>query len=880
MRRLAIIMSLLLLSLMTNAQQLRLDMVSTDSLVNFLRAQYGEKIYFVADKQDKTLFTLSAGRSEFLKAALSELTKKGYTISNYDDGLYILRGKGLATELPLGYFSEGSSESQGLLDYINESNTLANFQNKVYQIGVKTPGQKEGRKFVSGYIKNAATSEPVIGAVVMSEDRKNYAISDAFGHYSIGLPEGDNVIKVSGYSMDDMELNLFVCSDGGLDIEMKEKVVSLKGAVVTSESHNSHRDPAMGVEKVSINVIKTIPSAFGEVDIIRAVTALAGVKTVGEGASGFNVRGGSADQNLILFNEGTVYNPSHMFGIISSFDSEIISSVQLYKSSVPAEFGGRISSVMDIKGRQGNAQKVSGSLGLGLLTSRFHIEGPFKKEKTTFILSGRTTYSNWIMKLLPKSSGYSGGKASFSDISGGISHKFSEKSSIQAFAYWSRDRFSFQGDTVFRYNNIDASIKYRQSIGRNTGMTLSATYDRYANRMDNFESDFNAYTYGTIIQQVSVKDDFKTILGKHLLGYGFQANYYLMNPGDMTPSGEKSLITEKHLATEMGVEPAIYMSDTWTINEKFSVDMGLRVSGFTSLKDKKFFCGPEGRISLKYSPLKNLSVKAGFNNMRQNIHLICNNSSISPMDSWKLSEAGIKPQTGWQAATGVYWTIGDTNVELSLEGYYKMMYNYLDYRNGAVLVMNENLVNELTQAKGRAYGIELQAKREVGKITGWLSYTYARTQLKDQQDRGIEAINGGKWYSAAHDKPHEIKFVGNYKITHRFSVSCNIDYSTGRPVTIPVGKYWYDGGYRLAYSDRNAYRLPDYFRMDLAMNVEPSPNLKKLAHLSLTFGVYNVTARKNAYSVYFTTSGGTEVSGHMISVFACPIPYINLNLKF
>ncbi len=259
--------------------------------------------------------------------------------------------------------------------------------------------------------------------------------------------------------------------------------------------------------------------------------------------------------------------------------------------------------------------------------------------------------------------------------------------------------------------------------------------------------------------------------------------------------------------------------------------------------------------------------------------MISNTTSISPLDTWKLTDEKVKPQNGWQAATGLYWTMAG-QYDVSLESYYKKMYNYLDYKSGAVLSMNENLVDDLITTQGKAYGVELMIKKPIGKLNGWISYTYSRTMLKEMEDRGTNTINRGEWYNAPHDKPHDLKMVGNYKFTHRYSISVNLDYSTGRPVTIPISKYMYAGGYRLFYSDRNAYRIPDYFRLDIAMNIEPSHYLKQLTHMTVTFGVYNVTGRKNAYSIYYTTNGGTKIEGHMLSVFATQIPYINLNLKF
>jgi hypothetical protein len=290
--------------------------------------------------------------------------------------------------------------------------------------------------------------------------------------------------------------------------------------------------------------------------------------------------------------------------------------------------------------------------------------------------------------------------------------------------------------------------------------------------------------------------------------------------------------------------------------------------------------GPEAHLSAKYSPAANFSLKAGFNTMQQYIHLISNTAAVSPMDTWRLSSADIAPTTGWQGAGGVYWTILGAGLDLSLEGYYKQTRNALDYKSGAMLSMNPRLAESLVPVRGRAYGVELMLKKPAGRLTGWISYSYSRSQLQEMQDRGAETINHGAWYNAPHDKPHEFKLVGNFALTHRFSFSVNVDYSTGRPVTIPVGRYWYDGDMRLAYSERNGYRIPDYFRVDAAFNIDPGHYLKALAHASITIGVYNVTGRKNPYSVFFKTTPDGTVHGYMLSVFATQIPYINLNILF
>ena len=804
------------------------------------------------------------------------------SVSSLPKDNFKLGEKTVYTDLPAGFFSTGKEpKNDELLKLINAGNEVVTFANKVYDIG--TPDQARGDKaYVRGRVRDVVTGEPLIGVAVYDEKTNAFAMTDNDGQYRIQLPLGENVLGFSGYSLEDMRLNVQVHSDGGLDVVMKEKITALKGAVVSAESMVSHRDARMGIEKVRINTITKVPAAFGEADVLKVVLTLPGVKSVGEASSGFNVRGGSTDQNLVLFNDGTIYNPSHLFGVFSAFNTDVINDIELYKSSIPAEFGGRISSVLDVRGREGNSNKVQGSLGLGLLTSRFHVEGPLGKDhRTTFIVGGRTTYSNWLFNLLPESSAYAGGNASFSDINASVTHHVNDRNTIQAYAYWSRDKFSFDGDTTFRYSNANASLKWRSALSERTSMTVVGGYDRYANIVDDAFNAVSAYSVATGIEQAFVKAGFKTVLtDKHTLSYGVNGIYYDLNPGRMTPLGGSSLVAARDLQQQNAIESAAYLSDTWQPTEKFSAELGARYSAYNALHPGKFYGAPELRTSAKYSFRENVSVKAGFNTMNQYIHLISNTSSVSPMDAWHLADASLKPQKGWQAASGLYWTVADNAIDLSLEAYWKQMSNYLDYKSGAVLIMNENLADELVPTYGKAYGIEFMVKKALGKLNGWMSYTYSRSFLKEMQDRGVETINGGEWYCAPHDKPHDLKIVGNYKFTHRYSLSFNVDYSTGRPVTIPVSSYYYGGGLRLAYSERNGYRIPDYFRLDLALNIDPGHYLKKLTHMSWTLGVYNVTGRKNAYSIYYTTLGGTSISGYKISVFASPIPYINLNLKF
>ena len=847
--------------------------------LRYLRNPEGRSFASAVKRRETPISRYSANAADLIlpegyarrSPQVSSLPKSGLSID----------GKDIYASLPVEFFSDGRRETDDeLLRLINAGNEMVTFANKVYEVG-QAENARGDRAYVNGTVRDVLSGEPIAGVVVAAGSGGSYAMTDNDGSFRLALPLGDNTLDFSGFSLEDLHLNVHVNSDGGLDVVMKEKITSLREAVVSAESMVNHRDARMGIEKVRINTINKIPSAFGEADVMKVVLTLPGVKSVGEASSGFNVRGGSADQNLVLFNDGTIYNPSHFFGLFSAFNTDVINDIELYKSSIPAEFGGRISSVLDVRGREGNNKKIQGSLGLGLLTSRFHVEGPIIEDRTTFIVGGRTTYSNWIFNLLPENTSYSGGNASFSDLNASVTHRVDDKNTLQAYGYWSTDGFSFDGDTTFRYSNLNLALKWRHTMSERTGMTVAAGYDRYANTVDDNFNEVSAYSFSTGVTQGFAKIGFNSVLNdRHTLSYGASTVLYNLNTGHMSPLTKVSLVDDRRLAPDRGLESGLYISDNWKPGDKLSVDLGVRVSAFNAFSPAKFYAAPELRASAKYSILDQLTVKAGFNSMNQYVHLISNTSSISPMDAWHLANADLKPQRGWQAASGLYWTIFDNTVDISVETYYKRVSHSLDYKSGAVLIMNENLAADLVETYGKAYGVEFMVKKTLGKLSGWLAYTYSRTLLKEMEDRGVETINGGAWYNAPHDKPHDFKLVGNYKFTHRYSLSVNVDYSTGRPVTIPVAVYKYGGGYRLAYSSRNGYRIPDYFRMDLALNIDPGHYLRKLTHMSFTIGVYNVTGRKNPYSVYYTTLGGTSIQGYMVSVFATPVPYINLNLKF
>ena len=772
-----------------------LAQVGLDSLKKVVELTTEYKLFYVEDKSDGPLkLSVSWSGANFIENLNNALNRVGYSLSQRNSFLFVLKGTGISTKLPSNFF------------------TLS-----------ELPGQD-------------------------------------LTAYSIALSSSKN--------------------EKNADIAADEKVFSLQAAVISAEANQQRRTTYMGIEKISISRIRHIPVVFGEADVIKALLNLPGVKTVGESSGGFSIRGGATDQNLILFNEGTLYNPMHLFGLFSAFNPDVVSDIELYKSSIPAKYGCRISSVLEVNSRKGSTQKITGSAGIGLLTGKIHLEGPIIKEMTHFIIGARTSYSNWLLGLLPQSSSYRNGTANFNDLTASISQNINETNSITLYGYYSGDKFSFDKDTTYSYYNTNLALKWRSILNQSLSLSFTVGYDGYAHNVEEKANVVNAYDMRFDLEQIFAKANFDlTINEKHTLNYGLNAIHYQIAPGTITPKAS-SLVLPDRVDSERAWESALFVSDRWRFGQKLSIDVGIRYTLYVSSDPATYYHGPEWRLSAHYLYDDKLSFKVGFNTMRQHIQLLSNTITTSPVDIWKLSDTHIVPQTGWQAAAGIYRNFLDNQYELSIEGYYKAMSHYLDCRGGAVINMNKHIEQDVFETDGKAYGVELMIKKPSGKLNGWFAYSYSSTLLKEA-GQGLYDINQGNWYPASYDKPHDVKIVANYKLTQRYSFSANLDYSSGRPVTVPVGTFFAQGGYWLAYSNRNQYRIPDYFRVDLAFNIEPSHNLKLWTYSIFTLGVYNITGRKNAFSVYYeATNKRQQVQGYQLSIFGAPIPYINYTIKF
>ncbi|WP_184547731.1 TonB-dependent receptor [Mucilaginibacter sp. FT3.2] len=914
----------LILLKMGHAQQITVRPVSVnfqqatiEQVVSDLETKTGYHFYYEPTLFDSLKVTLQLDNKpvETVLDAVFKNTAFRYAITA-EHQVFFTKGREIQPSLAAGFF--GIKPGAETLKN-NVTSTVAEFtdtkdkvipeattENKLYEIGNKTNIIGTGNAALSGYVRNSKSGEAVVGASIYVTNTKSGVATDQFGYFTLSLPKGRQILSIRGIGMRDTRRQIVLYSDGKLIIEMKEQVTSLKEVKISADKVANVRNVQLGVNRLDIKSIKQVPTVFGEADVLRVVLTLPGVQSVGEATTGFNVRGGSADQNLILMNDATIYNPSHFFGFFSSFNPDIVKEIELYKSSIPERFGGRLSSVLDVTNREGNKKKFTGSAGIGLITSRLNVEGPIIKDKTSFSFGGRTTYSDWLLKLLPEA--YKHSQASFYDVNLDISHQIDDKNNIYITTYLSKDKFKLNSDTAYSYSNRNANIKWKHNFNDKLFSVIGGGIDRYQYSIESFDNPINAYKLNFDINQTNFKADFTYYLNrKNTVDFGLSSIFYKLHPGNYQPNDPKSLVAPDVIAAQQALESALYVGDKYDFNDELSVSGGIRYSiynflgpqlvynyapnlpktasnlldstNYPSGKFIKTYSGPEIRLSARYQLDDNTSLKGGYNTLRQYIHLLSNTTAIAPTDVWQLSDPNIKPQYGDQVSLGLYHNLKSNTIETSVEVYYKRLRNYLDYRSGATLVLNHHIENDVLGTEGKAYGIEFLLKKTTGKANGWISYTYSRTFLRQTNPNEGELINEGNYYPANFDKPHDFNFIGNYRFSHRFSVSLNVTYSTGRPITLPVAKYEYGGSERVYYSDRNQYRIPDYFRSDFSMNIEGNHKVHQKTHNSFTIGVYNLTGRQNAYSTYFTEQGGV-INGYKLSIFARPIPFINYNIRF
>ncbi len=845
---------------------------------------------------------------------------EGSTLSFHQiDGRIIITNNAMVINQPtiLQSFSQSSEVSGGIAkglvfarEYQDQTDDQSDLENYVFEIGNRNSMKTNGSSTIAGYVKSAENGEPVVGALVYLPEPFTATSSDESGFYSLTLPNGKHKIMIQYVGMKTTQRNVVLFSSGKLNIDMDVDVIALQEVTIESDRDINVKSVQMGVNKINIEEVKTVPIVLGENDILKIATTKAGVQTVGEGASGFNVRGGKADQNLILINDAPVYNASHFFGFFSVFNSDAIENMELYKSGIPSKFGGRLSSVFDIQAKSASKTEFKGQGGISPITSKMTLEIPLIKDKTSLLLGGRTTYSNWVLSKV-KSAGFNENRVSFYDLITQVDHKIDDKNDLRISAYVSHDKFRLSSDTLFSFSNfsfdnINGSARWTHKFTNNLEGAFSAIYSDYHYDLQYDESAPNAFTQNFGINEATAKADFDYYMEENRkITFGASVKRYDVNPGQKIPLGQESLIQGQEVARERGIESAVHLASEIEIND-FSIYGGIRYVMFNAVGPQKVYTyesglpknsdteidsaqygpgeiiktyhGPEWRFSGRYTLNNASSLKLSLSRTRQYIHSLSNSASLSPTDTWRLSSEHIAPQTADQVALGYYRNMFRNRVEISIEGYYRLLQNLVDFKTGSTYLLNQKIEREVLQGPGKSYGIEFSLTKS-GRLNGWLNYAYARTFIKLDGNFQEEIVNDGKFFPTGYDKPHTINLVANYKLTRRFSFSLNTTYNTGRPVTFPVAAFDFKGSQNIHFSDRNAFRIPDYFRIDLGINLEGNHKIQKLSHSFWSLSIYNLTGRDNPFSVFFDVKNG-QIHGSQLIVFGNPIPTLSYNFKF
>lgn len=807
-------------------------------------------------------------------------------------------------ELPIDFFNntnklDSIKETIAIKDYIQDSDEIITI-GKENRLGVKN------NYTVTGYVKSASTKEFLKQVRVFTKKASVETYTDKNGFFSINVNSGFNTIFAEFEGYQTTKIDVLIYGNGMLTIELEGNITMLDEVIVKSDANKNVKKVVPGVVTISVKEIKMIPTILGEMDILKIATTMPGIKTVGEGALGYNVRGGKSDQNLILLDNAVLYNPSHFFGIFSSVNPFSTGSVDIYKGTIPAEYGSRLSSVIDINTKSLNKEKFSGQGNIGPVTTNISLETPIIKNKTGVLLSFRSTYSDWVLKQLKKED-LRNSQVSFYDGIFRLDSDINSNNQLKATGYFSNDRFSISSDSIYKYGNKLISMDWKHRLNDNHDFNLQLSNSNYSFGLlyeGGLNSDFDL-NYLVSDAQIKLKFNYK-LNAKHKLNYGLNTKLYNIYPGEISPLNQNSTIASLKLEKEKGLENALFFSDKFDINENLSLDLGLRFSLYAALGPGKqniyeegmpmsesniintvsyanndvikTYFYPEYRASARYSFSPSFSIKGGYNKSIQFIHMLSSTTSASPIDVWKLSNLNIKPQISHQLSLGLYKNFNRNQFELSAESYFKKMYNTIDFRVGADLFLNENIESELLVGDGKAYGFELLFKKS-GKFNGWIGYTYSRAFLRFKSDYLMNQINNGNYFPANFDKPHDVSIVANYKLTERYSFSLNYLYQTGRPITFPVGQYYLNGIEHVLYSERNQLRIPDYYRLDLGINIEGNHKIKKLAHSFWNISVYNVLGRNNPYSIFFVNEDGM-IKAYQSSIFSVPVPTISYNFKF
>ncbi len=765
---------------------------------------------------------------------------------------------------------------------------------------------------ISGTVSDIKSNETLIGVNIIFPETQSGTTTNEYGFYSITLPKGEYQVVVSYLGFNTLSETINLSQNTTKNFSLTETLENLDEVVITQNIEKLNiKAPQMSVNKLTSGTIKDIPVVLGEADIVKAITLLPGVTTAGEGASGFNVRGGAADQNLILLDEATIYNSSHLFGFFSVFNPDAIKDLRLFKGGIPARYGGRVSSVLDIYQKEGNSKSFHANGGIGLVSSRLLVEGPLKKDKGAFLLGGRSSYAHLFLPLFDIDN-----EAYFYDLNTKLNYKLNERNNVYLSGYFGRDVFRIEDTFENVYGNSVLNFRWNHLFSDKLFSNLSFIYSDY---YYNLKLNFVEFDWVSGIQNFNLKYDFKHYLSNKLkLQYGLNSVYYKFNPGDIKPTKPTSGINPFKLTDKFAFENAIYLDAEQKFSDKLTASLGLRLSSFHRLGQDELniyengeavvfnedsqiyekaepigtesfkrkhvmesFLNLEPRASLAYQLNTNSSIKWSYNRMSQYLHLLSNTSSPTPLDIWTPSGKYIKPQLLDQVAMGYFKNFNENRYSLEIESFYKKVKNRIDYIDGADLIANNAIEQVILNGKARAYGMEFLLRKNEGKFKGWLAYTLSKSEQQTPGRTPEElGINNGNWYNTPYDKTHDISITGSYGFNDKWKLNTNFLFQTGQPTTFPDAQYTYNGLNIPNYSGRNENRLPSYHRLDVALNYTPKPNKKSGLQSQWVFGIYNVYNRRNAASINFSRNidtGRNEAT--RLSIFGI-VPSVSYNFKF
>ncbi len=771
------------------------------------------------------------------------------------------------------------------------------------------PASAQPRYVLRGVVTDALTGKPVAGAsvAVRRGPGRLGTRTDSLGRYRLLMPAGFFSVGYTSIGYNPRVREVSIEQDETIEnVDLKPDIRQIDEVTITGRTPDANvSETQMSVVRLDMKTLKNIPVVFGEVDVLKALLLQPGITSAGEGAAGFNVRGGAADQNLVLLDGAPIFNTSHLLGLLSNLNADAIQDVTLYKGGIPANYGGRLSSLLLLNTKPGNTERVEITGGIGLLTSRLLANGPLtRNRKLTFVAGGRIAYPNVLLRQFPEPTRKN--RAFFYDLNGRLTYRLGAGSQLSLTAYHAYDNFKFPQDTLFGWQSTLATLRWSQRLSNQLNLNVTATHSDYRFFLDGLTPQ-NTYRFQSDVRQQDVRADWIWTPKRHRLEWGGGFTRYRLGPGAIRPTGSDTNINPQTLPNEQAVEWAGYVSDEWTPNQWLTVQAGVRWVAFTnrgpgvsyqyadgqartpqSITDTLRFGagqplvrygGPEPRLILRVKVAPHTSLKMSYNRTRQFLQLISNTTSISPADFWKLSNPNVPPQVADQVAVGVFQNLKNNLYEVSVEVYQKRLTDLVEYRNGATLLLNPTLDADLLRASGRAYGLEVSVQKTKGLLTGLLAYTYSRTLARVNTTYALDQINRGNEYPATFDRPHNLSISSQWKWKRGWTFGTNFVYTSGRPTTYPDGTYRLNGVAVFDFSQRNADRLPDYHRLDVSFTKDGRRESGQRRYANWSISFYNVYARRNAYSVYFQRFNTTTRS-YQLSVFGSIIPSVSWNFTY